>query len=169
MKGEGTWVNELHCSLGIDKELIVEFLLVFARFEYALKRNPRYARDNGTGVSPYWDRFASDVSASFEGLQEKGLSEAIQYLITHPPKKQVLKRNGVLGWECIPSVSCRLDNLLLSVRTTRNNLFHGGKFPPPDGPLEEPARNETLLRSCLAILRSCLGLDEGVRMQFWGT
>jgi len=46
--------------------------------------------------------------------------------------------------------------VLLSVRTVRNNLFHGGKFP--DGVITDPLRDEQLIRDCLAFLKGLLGL-----------
>jgi hypothetical protein len=46
--------------------------------------------------------------------------------------------------------------VLLSVRTIRNNVFHGGKFP--DGMITDPLRDEQLNRDCLAVLQSLLKL-----------
>lgn len=36
------------------------------------------------------------------------------------------------------------------LKTVRNNLFHGGKYP--DGPVEEIARNREILRASLVVL-----------------
>jgi hypothetical protein len=45
---------------------------------------------------------------------------------------------------------------MLSVRTVRNNVFHGGKFP--DGIVIDPLRDERLIRECLAFLKGLLEL-----------
>jgi hypothetical protein len=42
----------------------------------------------------------------------------------------------------------------LSVRTVRNNVFHGGKFP--DGMITDPLRDEQLIRDCLGVLNALL-------------
>ena len=47
--------------------------------------------------------------------------------------------------------------LLLMVRTVRNNLFHGGKFPLI--PVSEPSRDSTLLHHSITILAACLPLE----------
>jgi hypothetical protein len=40
-----------------DRMLVLQFFLVFARFEYALKRSG-FLRGNESKVEPDWDRFA---------------------------------------------------------------------------------------------------------------
>ena len=46
--------------------------------------------------------------------------------------------------------------MLLSVRTVRNNVFHGGTFP--DGVIIDPLHDEQLIRDCLAVLTRLLEL-----------
>jgi len=48
----------------------------------------------------------------------------------------------------------RIEEVLLSVRTVRNNVFHGGEFP--DGPVAEPLRDERLVGDYLALLNALL-------------
>jgi hypothetical protein len=52
------------------------------------------------------------------------------------------------------------------VRTVRNNLFHGGKFPMPVGPVDDVAHNTELVSSSLRVLRACLRFDSDVRASF---
>ena len=79
-----------------------------------------------------------------------------QYLQQHPPRKQVLQ-NGVLHWVARPGTSgSAIGDVLLSVRTVRNNVFHGGKFP--EGPVAEPLRDQALIRDCVAVLKGLLKL-----------
>jgi hypothetical protein len=56
----------------------------------------------------------------------------------------------------------------LYVRTVRNNLFHGGKFPRT-GSVEEPLRNKKLITECLAVLDCLLKLPlpNDVKDYFW--
>lgn len=85
--------------------------------------------------------------------------EAVQYLRAHPPRKQILK-TGKLDWKQVENNGTQLEQILYLVRTIRNNLFHGGKFPC--GPVEDAGRDTKLLESCIIILRKCLSLDKDV-------
>lgn len=136
----------------IPQELTVEFLGTFARFEYALKR-AGYVEGNNKFVGADWDRFGREVAAiSPEALGP--IVASCPYLQDHPPKKQVLQ-DGRLVWKAREaSGGTAIQEILLSVRTVRNNVFHGGKFP--EGPVAEPLRDERLIRDCLAVLNSLL-------------
>lgn len=80
------------------------------------------------------------------------LRGAVEYILSHPPKKQVI-RNGFLDWEdSAPSTDSQADRIRLYVRRVRNNLFHGGKF---NGRWLAPERSEALLRHSLVILKAC--------------
>ncbi len=79
-----------------------------------------------------------------------------QYLQQHPPKKQVLD-NGHVRWVDRQGTSgSAIGDVLLSVRTVRNNVFHGGKFP--DGMITDPLRDEQLIRDCLQVLSGLLNI-----------
>jgi hypothetical protein len=77
------------------------------------------------------------------------------YLERHPPMKQILK-DGTLDWARLNQEPTRIERLLFDLRTVRNNLFHGGKFPRTY--IEDPSRDEQLIRSCLAILNTLLAV-----------
>ena len=51
--------------------------------------------------------------------------------------------------------------MLRLLKTARNNLFHGGKYP--DGPIEEVARDRDVLCAALAILDGLYELHDGVK------
>ncbi len=162
MKKPGSSIIE---SLNVPRELTLEFLGTFARFEYALKR-AGYVRGDDKQVSADWDRFAREIAA----LDPTTLAPVLgccQYLQEHPPKKQVLIDRR-LQW-VLRQGSCgsAVGEILLNVRTVRNNVFHGGKFP--DGPVDEPLRDEQLVTECLAVLKSLLGLPlpQNVAEHFW--
>src|SRR6478609_9264962 len=81
---------------GIDKGLVLEFFCTFSRFEYALKRNGFVTRSRDSSVGANWNRFGN-------GLRKLGsdkcspVLKACEYLLRHPPKKQVLREER-LTW-----------------------------------------------------------------------
>jgi len=141
----------------------MNFFIVFSRFEYALKR-AKYIKGE-KHVSADWDKFADEISSDFNRYQTRELREAARYLESNPPKKQIAQ-GGELSWEDIEhSTSKTLTKWLLRlVRTVRNNLFHGGKFPGL--PVEEPSRNSKLIQSSIVILDACLALHPEVKGYF---
>jgi hypothetical protein len=119
--------------LNVPRELTLEFLATFARFEFALKK-AGYARGDDSEVSAYWDAFANDV-AKIDAAALAPVLAASQYVQQHPPKKQVLD-HGVIRWvDRQGSSGSAIGDVLRSVRTVRNNVFHGGKFP--EGPVAD--------------------------------
>ncbi len=57
-----------------------------------------------------------------------------------------------------------MKELILGVRRTRNNLFHGGKSLT--GPIEQAERNEKLIRAAHAVLREMLKSDSDLKSCF---
>lgn len=139
--------------LNVQKELALGFLGVFSRFEYALKR-AGYVKDNRTHVSPDWVTFGNELAA-LDPTALVSISASCPYLLANPPKRQVL-RLGALDWEALPKGKSQIEDILGLVRTVRNNLFHGGKFPT--GPVAEPLRDKQLITDCLTVLQSLLQL-----------
>jgi hypothetical protein len=150
--------------LKVPRELTLEFLATFARFEFALKK-AGYVQGDNSRVSPDWDSFGRDVAQLNSAILVPVLQSST-YLQQHPPKKQVLQ-NGTLRWIDRQGTSgSMIGDVLLSVRTVRNNVFHGGKFP--DGMITDPLRDEQLIRDCLAVLEALLKLPlpKGVAENF---
>ncbi len=147
-----------------EPALVLEFLATFARFEYALKRSATYLNDTAD-ASPNWDAFAKAIKADFATATavDPRVGEAARYLRDHPPKKQIRKDDGTLGWKD-GGIDGDSVSVLLAVRRVRNNLFHGGKFA--DGPISEVARDTELLKHSLQILRHCSRLDRDVQLHF---
>jgi hypothetical protein len=151
--------------INVPKELTLEFLGTFARFEYALKR-AGYAQGDDKRVSADWDTFAKDI-ALLDPATLTPLLHCCPYLQDHPPKKQILVGSG-LQWALRERGSgSAVVELLLDVRTVRNNVFHGGKFP--DGPVDEPLRDRQLVADCMAVFASLLKLPlpKTVAEYFW--
>jgi hypothetical protein len=136
----------------IPRELTVDFLGTFSRFEYALKRSG-YVKGDEKRIDADWDRLGRDLSSADPKMLTPIL-ECCEYLQEQPPKKQVLQ-DGQLAWRTRgASGGSAIEEVLLSVRTVRNNVFHGGKFP--EGPVAEPLRDEKLIRDCLAVMNLLL-------------
>ncbi len=158
---------ELLNSLNLDKDLLLEFFIVFSRFEYSLKRAGFLKSDNGN-AEPNHDGFGSNYNIQFTDLITRNpeLKTAVDYFFENPPKKQWLNE-GVLSWidQNQSQLAKNLPNLLVLVRTVRNNLFHGGKYP--EGPEENSERNEILLKHSLTVIYICLGLDTNLNSFFY--
>lgn len=136
-----------------EPELVVRFFTVFSRFEYALKCDGWTLSKQGA-VSADWSKFALCLSPHFDKDRTAELREASDYLLGRPPQKQAL-RGGRLTWEP-GKITARseLEVVLLYVRRTRNNLFHGGKSSP--GSPMQMERNADLMRHGLTVLAECL-------------
>lgn len=151
---------------GIDKDLVLEFLGAFSRFECALKR-AGFASGDASRVNADWDCFGKTLR-TLSPEQRAPVLRSCAYLLQEPPKKQVL-RDGHLAWSDAADTSLSdFERVLIYVRRVRNNLFHGGKFPAPDGPVYEVARNKKLIQDALAVLIAVLDLPgvEAVRANF---
>ena len=127
---------------------------MFSRIEYSLKLSGKYALEKRNGVEADWDKFAKDHDTDFDCKRTIHLQKAVKYLLDQPPHKQFLN-NGVLNWKPTKKQKIPLfQELILSVRRVRNNLFHGGKFQSMD--VKDPGRNSDLLESSIIILNECL-------------
>jgi hypothetical protein len=150
--------------LGLDKELVCEFLLYFSRFEYALKRAGFVVGDE-KWAEPAWDSFVNSIRGQFSSANGITFMRAIQLLDSAPPQKQVLK-DGQLSWaDNKKDISESQEAWILRlVRTVRNNLFHGGKYP--DTVVPDLERDLQLLRACLTVLKQTLQLSPTVMPWF---
>ena len=145
-------VSPLH-GLRLPQVLACEFLSVFARCEYALKASG-FARGDETRVDANWDAFAQEIDLDMSANANPDVAAAIEYLLSQPPRKQVLLQ-GALEWRDAPPDASlpRTLQVLAMVRRVRNNLFHGGKMGiDPNAPFE---RDELLVRHSLVILHHC--------------
>jgi hypothetical protein len=156
--------NNLIERLGLDKDLVCEFLLCFSRFEYALKRAGFVAGDERE-AKPAWDTFGDSLRGRFSSVTAPEFVHAVELLDFAPPQKQVLK-DGQLGWiDNKKDLSESQEKWVLRlVRTVRNNLFHGGKYPGTIVP--NPERDQQLLRACLTVLEHALVLSPKVKRWF---
>jgi hypothetical protein len=153
----------------VNRDLLLEFFLTFARFEFALKttgffraypENPK----KPPAAEPDWERFATSLRPSFASARSPELQEACNYLLDAPPNRQVLSQ-GTLAWETpVRGQEADIEFLLRLVRCVRNNLFHGGKHNIEVH--EGTQRTEKLLTSSLAVLAECLALSAEQRVAY---
>ena len=148
-----------------NPELVFQFFIVFSRFEYALKRSG-FLRPKEPAEAD-WEGYAKGLRGKFAAVGKPAFQDACEYLKREPPRKQIID-HGALGWKNTvqgeeESEECYLLRL---VRTVRNNLFHGGKYPVPVGPVLDATRNRHLIESCLTVLQECLRLSPNVKHAF---
>jgi hypothetical protein len=136
-----------------NSQLVIRFFVVFARFEYALKR-AGFATQTDRGIRIDWTGFAKRISDSIEPSDD--YLAAAEYFKSQPPRRQVIGSNGQLDFEPKQSYQNPLSapELAVLVARVRNNLFHGGKFPI--SPVFDSARNRDLLEGGLVILSEFL-------------
>jgi hypothetical protein len=139
-------------------ELAFKLFHKFARIEYALKAAGFHYGEGE--AKPNWDKFASSVNGALE--RDSAITEAIEYMIKNPPKKQMI-RNQLLVWEVPTPNASKIHEIILCVRRVRNNLFHGGKF---NGYWFKPERSEELLLHSLSILDACLRASPDLKKAF---
>ena len=140
--------------------LVYEFFRTFARFEYALK-DSGFHRPDRNNAEADWTRFADSapVRGALDDPVDAGLTEATDYILNHPPNKQIIE-NGAVTWsDRPPDAASQSGRVLGFVCRVRNNLFHGGKG---NQHWIDPERTELLLKHGLTILRGCLDASEGV-------
>ena len=150
--------------------LVLEFFVVFARFEYALKNAPNLP-GNQNYVEPNWRQFALDDNhiKDFDAivLKDERIGNAVEYLINNPPKVLGIN-NGRLVWTARQDFrygKSSLGRAILHLKDVRNNLFHGSKNALlPEDP--QGHRDEKLLKSALKVLYALVDLDPEVRRAF---
>ena len=141
-------------SLEIPRDIVAEFLGLFARCEYAMKESS-YKQDDGKGRAiAAWDRLASDAPSWLDAASDPAVAKAIEFLTLEPPKVQLFHA----GFQSKPLAgNTELGRAIQAARRVRNNLFHGGKHPPEPS----PGRNEALVRAAIiviaAVIENCPG------------
>jgi hypothetical protein len=159
-------VDSAFSFLKIPTDRACDFLGVFARSEYALKA-AGFARGDERQAEADWDAFAQAIADDFDLSKNHNLRAAVDYLLTKPPKKQVLKNKSLQFFDAPPDKNQRrAQQVLLMVRRVRNNLFHGGKFLPV--PTGDPDRDKLLIQHSLTVLRTCISLHNGVSRNYAG-
>lgn len=133
---------------------VTEFVLWFSRLEYALKCDPAFANGNKANL----DKLKTAIQGK---AVPTVLDEALSYLKEDAPRNQT----SATGWIQISIDKDDWGFLIESLKTVRNNLFHGGK--QQSGPLMEPVRDARLIGFCNLIMKELIAiLPDGVRNTF---
>ncbi len=172
MKELNEFLKKVDEKIDLEQQLSYAFLIVFSRFEYALK-NRKYLLGNNQQqnrkAESDWDSFARANEAKFDPEKTIELKKAVDYISNNPPKKQVVDAIGILNWiDSAPITDYngrKLEWLLLMIRRIRNNLFHGGKYP--NFMVAEPSRNRELILSSIIILNDAVQLEQSVSDEFF--
>lgn len=160
-----SFIDKLSKTITVEGQtLMLDFFIIFSRFECALKTS-NFSIGDEDKVSANWDTFIASIRPNFKKDNNVQLSQAVDYLIQHPPRIQMID-NGQLGWRdrIFNPNEPEINKLSLSIRDIRNNLFHGGKF---NGNYQaEISRNYILLEKAIIILNDWLSLNDLVRQNF---
>jgi hypothetical protein len=155
-------------QIATDREIVFKFFAVFSRFECAMKRAGFLHGDRFGNAKPDWTRFSASFGGHLSTSSDPVFQAARANLLGAPPKRQVVTDDGGIGWADNLRRSNDTDDehLLRLVQTVRNNLFHGGKYPYPAGPVEDVARNRGLLVDSLAVLDQCIVMSSDLEHWF---
>ena len=146
--------------------LVLEFFVVFARFEYALKASGYFSESH----TPDWCAFANkqeNITGFKQHVAEKRrLASALNRVLDNPPRIQRFVGEN-LTWERRSNAPCGdhdLGRAVVALKDMRNNLFHGSKnmlFPGHQG-----HRDIRLLKDGLTILSALVDLDPKAKSAF---
>ncbi len=143
-----------------------DFLMIFSRFEYALKASG-FIFGNENRVIVDWNKFVTLIKDKFDENKNKNdqLSKAVDYIIENPPKVQIVK-NKELDWKKrnFNSDLLEINKLCYSIKGIRNNFFHGSKLNSKYQ-INNP-RNYDLLKNAIIIMEAWLDLNDTVRRNF---
>ena len=99
-----------------------DLFAVFARFEYAMKQGG-FRRQNSAEAA--WHTFAERLPGDFFDRMSAAPEAAIYVQV--PPDHLVCDGTGGVRWSGAGSRPSNLAELFGSIKTARNNLFHGDK------------------------------------------
>lgn len=130
-----------------------DFFFWFSRFESALKEN-QYLKSKrpGARAEPNWGAFVQKWEHSYAA------SRSAQALLDLAPKTQVIGAAGNLEWSTTvarPGTST-LGQVVLMLKTVRNNLFHGAKHG--ETTWDDPKRVQDLLANAQRVLTELASL-----------
>ena len=144
----------------VPAELVLEFVAVFSRCEFAMKAGTYRRNANGMAAAA-WDRLASEASDWLQIPGEGALTNAVKLLSGKPP--QVEKYDQ--GWQdAPPSGHSDVERALKAAVQVRNNLFHGGKHHP-----SQAGRDAELVAAALLLLKATIEAEPGELRAIYNT
>lgn len=142
----------------ITKELSLlafDFFYWFSRFEFCLKEYGYLKYDKPcANAEPGWDKFVNEHADAYNP------SDEAKELLAAAPERQIVLANSTLDWRPVGLLDCKTDlaKVVRSIKTIRNNLFHGGKHGAAGW--DNPVRTQLLLVSSKAVLANLAALGE---------
>jgi len=148
-----------------NEEILLIFLVLYSRIEYSLKRSGFY-NTGKNAAEPNWGKYISSIKDNFNPIKNSNLKSATEFLLKFPAKVQIIDNNE-LDFEEHSTTKEGPDifRIYHCIRITRNNLFHGGKFPKK--PEIDISRNKELIKNCITVLEEFVELDKTVQSWFW--
>ena len=150
--------NKLFEMIKAPNDLVIEFFILYSRFEFSLKTIGYLRTDKCANKKalPAWRRFAADIKDKMRETEtNKEVKSAIDYLIEKPPKKELKTSDSKsTRWEDVALEGASdLEKAIDACERIRNNLFHGGKYryDEPDS-----GRDKKLIECALTFLKACL-------------
>lgn len=99
-----------------------DFFALFARFEYAMKKGGFRVKK---GTSPAWNKFAMSLPEAF--FEKVRAAPETLIFFDEPPDYLKMSDDGGVEWSGSPNSPHDAVTLFKSLKTARNNLFHGDK------------------------------------------
>lgn len=154
-------------SLNMDRQYLSDFLINFARFEYAVKASG-YSHNKKGYAEPDWDSYCSSLAVDFCTSPDRDLVLHLSYITNKPPKQLVKNSSGRLIWKdrALKAEWSDLRKILFLAQGVRNNVAHGSKFTARESP--EKNRNAKLMAAATAIVSAFLNNSDKTRDVFNG-
>ena len=92
----------------IDSKVLLDFFLIFARFELSLKNSGFFRRHKKIDLNDPpdahadWDGFTVSIRDSFRSDRTTALQDACDYLLSKPPWREVVIDKNSVAWRCDP-------------------------------------------------------------------
>lgn len=150
----------------IDSTMILDFFIIFSRFEYALKSSGYIPDKKKSKPEIDWKNFKEEIKDEFK-LEE----------VKHPNEMELFEDfktqyiyKGTLKWRefNIDSTKSDAEIIIDIVKTIRNNLFHGAKNTEYCTGVDEK-RDENLLLYGIKAIEKLIEAEKEVKTNFYYT
>lgn len=136
----------------VHRDLVLEFVAVFARCEYAMKET-EYKRNARGVASAAWQMLAEGAARWLRVPEGSDLADAVRLLSEAPPMVQTFDA----GWQPVQYAGQNeIERAVNAAVQVRHNLFHGGKHHPSEGD-----RDRDLVQAALTLLKAVIEAEPG--------
>lgn len=141
-------------------ELCSDFLMLYSRFEYALKEEGFL--QSGANAMASIKNYVVSISEQFNPDTSENLKLAVDFILNDPPRK-LIQESGSMTWVVVPKEATIELQLAEYIRRIRNSLLHGAKFY---GQIEIGSRNWELISRAIVIIEHWIDLNQNVKSSF---